>query len=119
MASISVGIAQIALHGEVFSETVEMQRFHLRGIVHATKARACGERNRACPGKNLGRVVEKHFVDDPCGKRSPVHRGSTFDQDAGDFELSQATKDGEHVRAPIGKTGRKFLDTNAELLKMR
>ena len=45
--SLSVRVAQIAFHGEVFSETVQVDVLDLRGLAHVAEACASSEGDRA------------------------------------------------------------------------
>src|SRR6202049_1318284 len=97
---------------------MQEHRLSAGGVADVCESSASGERNgcRAC--ENPGCVVEKHFVDDARGKRSPVDHRATFNHQARDLHLAKVAEDSSHVWMAIRSGRGQLLHAYAELQQL-
>src|SRR5215469_3975551 len=98
---IQIRIAQIPFYGKVLSETMQPQPAQACRLADASKACACGERDRAGASQDLRSIIEENLVSDTRGQRRPIHQRPAFDHNAGDFALRQSLTDRLQVRTAI------------------
>src|ERR1700686_148817 len=114
-----VGVAQVSLDREIFTKAMQYEIVHLGCLTEAPESFATGERNRAATGQNLGCVIEKNFVHHARGQRSPFAHRSAFNEQAGDLQFTQGSRDLGEVRTAVIGIGaeRDLLYADAAVLE--
>src|SRR5207249_2392376 len=113
--SLPIRIPQVTFHREIFAEAVKFDCLNIRGIAYSTKAGAGGEWNRTGAGEEFGRIIKENFGHDVGRQGGPVNLGATFNEQAGDFHLSEAAGNRTHLGTAVGSRGWNLFHPNATL----
>src|SRR4029077_10308427 len=96
-----IRVAQVTFHSEIFTKAMQNDVLYLSSLAEPAKAFTTGEGNRARPGKNLGRKIQKNFVYHARGQRGPVYQRSTFNQQACNLQFTQTRGNSSQIGASV------------------
>src|SRR5207245_11335602 len=98
------------------SETMQLKRTHVVRVTHTADSCASRERNRAVAGEYLRRVIEKNFIDQARGERSPIDHRAAFNQNASDLQFSKTACNSRHIGTAVGHHWGNLLHSNPQRL---
>src|ERR1035438_1986601 len=100
-----VRIAQVALHGKVFSEAMQHQRSYASRFADAAISGAQCKWNGTRAREDLRSIVKENLIHHAGRQGSPIHHGPAFDNQAGDFTPAKLGQYSFEIRPAVDGRG--------------